>query len=106
MPSVTYDAEGNVLAEEAPTIVPQIGAAPRTADGQMIGVDGLPVPAQPATEPAADPPPVPVPVPVPQAPDPDLAPARDGAGAGDDDPAPLRGDAAAKFDPTPPTTEA
>jgi hypothetical protein len=53
--SRTFDRDGNLLAEEAPTAPDPRGDAPRTAAGALIGADGLPVaemagPPAPATE--------------------------------------------------------
>lgn len=46
MPSVTYDEDGKVISTEEPTAAAQVGIAPRTDEGDVIGTDGLPMPPQ------------------------------------------------------------
>ena len=52
MPRIIIHPDGRREVAEDPTEAPQIGAAPRLADGTVIGADGLPMAAEPPPPPA------------------------------------------------------
>lgn len=83
MPRIIIHPDGRREVAEEPTEAPQLGAAPRLADGTVVGTDGLPLAAPhaaTAAKPAArrrraSPPAAPA-EPAPAAPVPDPAPAQ------------------------------